>query len=164
MIQRIQTVYLILIALIAGLLVYSNPSFIEVNGFDRWTNSEKGSISVYFNEAVWSVNGEVAGTDSLDLMTYTLGVISLLAFIAIFLFKNRKLQMMLTAFNYIFILILYILMVYYGITYSSQISQDKDLEIAIGLFSPLFLPVFNFMALRRINYDEALVRNTKRLR
>lgn len=164
MIQRIQTVYLILIALIAGLLISNNPSFIEVHGFDKWTNSEKGSISVNFNEAVWSVNGTEVEKDTLNLITYTLGIISLLAFIAIFLFKNRKLQMMLAAFNYIFILILYILMIYYGVKYSSQISQDKDLGIAIGLFFPLFLPIFTFMALRRINYDEALVRSTNRLR
>jgi hypothetical protein len=164
MIQRIQTVYLILIALIAGLLIFNNPSFIEVHGFDKWTNSEKGSISVTFTEAVWSVNDIAVEKDSLSLMTYTLGIISALAFIAIFLFRNRKLQMMLTAFNYIFILILYILMIYYGVTYSSQISQDKDLGIAIGLFFPLFLPIFTFMALRRINYDEALVRSTNRLR
>ncbi len=164
MIQRIQTVYLILIALIAGLLIFNNPSFIEVQGFDKWTNSEKGIISVTFNEATWSVNGSMIETDDLSLITYTLGIISALAFIAIFLFRNRKLQMMLTAFNYIFILILYILMIYYGMHYSSQISQDKDLGIAIGLFFPLFLPIFTFMALRRINYDEMLVRSTDRLR
>jgi hypothetical protein len=164
MIQRIQTVYLILIALIAGLLIFNNPSFIEVQGFDKWTNSEKGSISVTFNEATWSVNGSMIETDDLSLITYTLGIISALAFIAIFLFRNRKLQMMLTAFNYIFILILYILMIYYGMHYSGQISQDKDLGIAIGLFFPLFLPIFTFMALRRINYDEILVRSTDRLR
>lgn len=164
MIQRIQTVYLLLIALIAGLLIMSNPPFIEVQGFDKWTNSEKGSISVTFTEAEWSVNGETVETQKLSLMTFTLAVISGLAFIAIFLFKNRKLQMMLAAFNYIFILILYILMVYYGFTYSDSISQDKDLGIAIGLFFPLFLPIFTYMALRRINYDEMLVRSTDRLR
>lgn len=164
MIQRIQTVYLLLIALIAALLILNNPPFMEVQGFDKWTNGEKGSISVTFSKAEWSVNGTAVETNILNLITYTLGIISALAFIAIFLFKNRKLQMMLTAFNYIFILILYILMIYYGLKYSSQISQEKDLGIAIGLFFPLFLPIFTYMALRRINYDEALVRSTNRLR
>lgn len=164
MIQRIQTIYLLLIALIAGLLILTNPPFIEVQGFDKWTNSEKGRISVNFTEAEWFVNGTSVEKDSLTLITFTLGVISALSFIAIFLFRNRKLQMMLTAFNYIFILILYLLMIYYGYTYNSYISQDKDLGIAIGLFFPLFLPIFTYMALRRINYDEALVRSTDRLR
>lgn len=136
----------------------------EVHGFDKWTNGEKGSINVNFNEAVWSVGGTTVETTNLNLITYTLGIICALAFIAIFLFRNRKLQMMLTAFNYIFILILYILMIYNGYKYNGQITQEKDLGIAIGLFFPLFLPVFTYMALRRINYDEALVRSTNRLR
>lgn len=164
MIQRIQTIYLFLIALIAGLLIVMNPSFIEVQGYDTWTNSEMGSIDLHFKTASWFVNGELVNTDSIAMVTYTLAVISLLAFVAIFLFKNRKLQMMITAFNYIFILVLYILMVYYGFKYVGQINQEANVDIAIGLFFPLFLPVFNYMALRRISFDEMLVRSTDRLR
>ena len=55
-------------------------------------------------------------------------------------------------------------MVYYGFKYSGQVDQEVQVDIAIGLFFPLFLPVFNYMALRRINYDEVLVRSTDRLR
>lgn len=164
MIQRIQTIYLLLIALITGLLIFVNPSFIEIQGYGLWTNNEVGFINLHFKTASWFIGDELADTDSLPLATYTLAVISGLAFISIFLFKNRRLQILLTAFNYIFILVLYILMVYYGVKYSGQVEQDNQIDIAIGLFFPLFLPIFNYMALRRINYDEELVRSTDRLR
>lgn len=164
MIQRIQTVYLLIIALIAALLLINNPSFLEVQGFDKWTDSEMGYISLHFNSAIWKVGDAVVERNTLNFTTYTLGVISALSFISIFLFRNRKLQLMLVAFNYIFILILYILMIYYGMKYTGAVSQERDLDIAIGLFFPLFLPIFNYMALRRINYDEVLVRSTDRLR
>ena len=164
MIQRIQTVYLLLIALITGLLIFVNPSFVEIQGYGVWTNNEMGFIGLHFNSARWFIGDELVSTNSLQLATYTLAIICGMAFISIFLFKNRKLQILLTAFNYIFILVLYILMVYYSFKYSGQVEQDTQIDIAIGLFFPLFLPVFNYMALRRINYDEELVRSTDRLR
>lgn len=164
MIQRIQTIYLLLIATITGLLIYINPSFLEIEGYGVWTNSEKGSINLHFNSVKWFIGDELVNTTTLQLATFTLAVICGLAFISIFLFKNRKLQIMLTAFNYIFILVLYILMVYYGFKYSGQVDQEVQVDMAIGLFFPLFLPIFNYMALRRINYDEVLVRSTDRLR
>lgn len=164
MIQRIQTVYLLLIALISGLLIFVNPSYAELKGFDKWTQGENGSISIRFNTAEYEVKGNLVQTDNLSLTTYTLAVICLLAVISIFLFKNRRLQALLTAFNYIFILILIGLMVYYAVKYRSNISQEVETDAAIGLFFPLFLPVFNFMALRRISYDEELVRSSDRLR
>ncbi|HYG15696.1 MAG TPA: DUF4293 domain-containing protein [Bacteroidia bacterium] len=164
MIQRIQTIYLLLIALISGLLIFVNPSYAELKGFDKWTQGEKGNISVRFNTAVYDVKGNVVQTENLSLMTYTLAVICLLALFGIFLFKNRRLQALLTAFNYIFILILIALMVYYIVRYRDNISQEVETDAAIGLFFPLFLPVFNFMALRRISYDEELVRSSDRIR
>ena len=148
MIQRIQTIYLLLITLITGLLIFVNPSFIEIQGYGLWTNNEVGFINLHFKTASWFIGDELVDT----------------SFISIFLFKNRRLQILLTAFNYIFILVLYILMVYYGFKYSGQVDQEVQVDIAIGLFFPLFLPVFNYMALRRINYDEVLVRSTDRLR
>jgi len=160
MIQRIQTIYLLLIALISGLLIFVNPSYAELKGFDKWTQGEKGNISVRFNTAVYDVKGNVVQTENLSLMTYTLAVICLLALFGIFLFKNRRLQALLTAFNYILIA----LMVYYIVRYRDNISQEVETDAAIGLFFPLFLPVFNFMALRRISYDEELVRSSDRIR
>jgi|MDTD01.2.fsa_nt_gb hypothetical protein len=164
MIQRIQTIYLLLITLITGLLIFVNPSFIEIQGYGLWTNNEVGFINLHFKTASWFIGDELVDTSALRLTTYTLAVICGMAFISIFLFKNRRLQILLTAFNYIFILVLYILMVYYGFKYSGQVDQEVQVDIAIGLFFPLFLPVFNYMALRRINYDEVLVRSTDRLR
>ena len=164
MIQRIQTIYLLLIALITGLLIFVNPSFIEMQGYGAWTNNELGFINLHFNSARWFIGDELTNTTTLRLATYTLAVICGMAFISIFLFKNRRLQILLTAFNYIFILVLYILMVYYGFKYIGQVGQEVQVDIAIGLFFPLFLPIFNYMALRRINYDEVLVRSTNRLR
>jgi hypothetical protein len=164
MIQRLQTVYLIIIALIAGLLLYLNPSYIEMGGYDKWTGDSRGVISLHFNSVEWIINAATINAVNLGLIGFTLGVICFMAFLGVFLFKNRKLQMMITAFNYIFILLLYIFMIYFGMKYKSQISQDLDVEIAIGLFFPLFLPVFNYMALSRMNYDEQLVRGSSRLR
>ncbi len=164
MIQRIQTVYLFIIAVIAALLLLFNPSYLEIQGYDKWTENDKGSISLHFKSAEKVLNETVLESVNLSLMSYTLLIISALAFIGIFLFKNRQLQMLLTSFNFIFILILYVLMVFYGIKYHGLVSQEVGTEIAIGLFFPLFLPVFNYMALSRMNYDEQLLRGADRLR
>jgi hypothetical protein len=164
MIQRIQTVYLFIIAVIAALLLLFNPSYLEIQGYDKWTGNDKGNISVHFKSAEKILNETVIESANLSLMGYTLLVVSALAFIGIFLFKNRQLQMLLTSFNFIFILVLYVLMIFYGVKYHGLLSQEVDTEIAIGLFFPLFLPVFNYMALSRMNYDEQLLRGANRLR
>lgn len=164
MIQRLQTIYLLLIAVVAGLLLFMDATYFEVQGIDKWTNNTKGTISLGFDNAVWTVNNETVQTDSLPKLTYTLATIVLLAVIGIFTFKNRKLQMMLTAFNYIFMLVLFGLMIWYGVQYKGYVNQEVDTNIGIGLFFPLFLPVFNYLALRRINIDEQLVRSMDRLR
>ena len=164
MIQRIQTLYLFIIAVIAVLLIFTDAPYVEFKGFDKWTQGETGTVRISFNDVQWVVNDNVVQNQSIPLCTYTLGVIALLAGISIFLYKNRRLQMLLTAFNYIFILVLYILMIYNGYKYSALISVERETDIAMGLFFPFFLPVFNFMALRGMNHDERLVRSMDRLR
>lgn len=164
MIQRIQTIYLLLIAAIAWLLLLTDPSFVEFQGFAKWTGGEKGIVSVHFNKVFFIAGEVIKNESSLVLTSITLGIIGAIALLSIFFYKFRKLQIIISASNYIFIIGLYILMINSGFKYHKELSQEASFDIAIGLFFPLFLPLFNFMALRRINFDETLIRSVNRIR
>jgi hypothetical protein len=99
-----------------------------------------------------------------DNMTY-LGLFmasAALAFITIFLFKNRKLQFVLNRFNILLNLILLGIFVYRILTLSGGI--DKVSEKGIGVILPIISIVLLVLANRAIKKDEDLVKSVDRLR
>lgn len=164
MIQRIQTVYLLLIAAIAWLLLLTNPSYIEFEGFAKWTGGERGILSIHFTKVFYTAGEVIINVIPILWMSISLAAIGTIAIVSIFLYNMRKIQTIVVACNYIFIVLLYILMFSTGLKYYKEIANEFTFDIAIGLFFPLFLPLFNYMALRRINFDETLVRSVNRLR
>ncbi|SFU34303.1 protein of unknown function [Pustulibacterium marinum] len=135
MLQRIQTVYLLLVVLASGVL----PFFVDI----------------------YSVNGEsvTVMTEVLYLVAYEL--IAVLALIAIFLFKNRKNQFVVNRLNMIFNLILLGVFVYRSLTLSGE---SEISEKGIGMFLPIISIVFLVLANRAIKKDEDLVKSVDRLR
>ncbi|MGH1385877.1 DUF4293 domain-containing protein [Kordia sp.] len=137
MIQRIQSLYMLLVAAIAGGLTFV---------FSLYTLEDK--VEVF------------AKDDPLYLGLFMAS--AALALITIFLFKNRKLQFVLNRFNILFHLILLGIFVYRMLSVSGEI--DKISEKGIGVVLPLISIVLLVLANRAIKKDEDLVKSVDRLR
>lgn len=136
MIQRIQTVYLILVALITGAL----PFYVSL-----WTETEGNEV--FASEIPW--------------IAIAFAVSAALALISIFLYKNRKNQFVLNRLNIILHLFLLGFFVYRSLNLSGEILVS---EKGIGMLIPVFSIVFLVLANRAIKKDEDLVKSVDRLR
>lgn len=136
MIQRIQTIYLFLAALVSAGLIFV---------FDLYTNM--AGVSVYAED---------------HLVVFGLFILSaVISLVSIFLYKNRKLQFMLGRLNIILNLILLGLFVYWSLNLSGEILIS---EKGIGMLIPIISIVFLVLANKAIKKDEDLVKSVDRLR
>ena len=136
MLQRIQTVYLVLSASIMGALYIWFPTII----------SEKGLILISKDEPV--ILGLIFGS-------------ILIAFFSIFSYKKRKSQFVINRLNIILNFFLLGVFVYRSLTLSGEILVS---EKGIGVFLPIISIVFLVMANKAIKKDEDLVKSVDRLR
>jgi len=136
MLQRIQTIYLFLAALVSGVLIF----FVSL-----WTNEAGESVFV---------------EDVLVAMGLFLGS-AVLSFISIFLFKNRKLQFVLGRINILLNFFLLGVFVYWSLTVPGEMEIS---EKGIGMFIPVLSIVFLVLANKAIKKDEDLVKSVDRLR
>ena len=145
MIQRIQTVFLLLAAIAYFLLFQfpfavsdiANPGFLADKVFD------------IFDNIVLVVLTALGG---------------LIALIAIFLYKNRPLQIRL---SYLVIIVGILLILVAGVLFyneSANIMDKVGISDGLGLFMPVLAFIFGFLAARFIRKDEKLVRSADRLR
>jgi len=147
MIQRIQTVFLLLAAL-AFLALFQFPFAVS-------DVANPGFLS----DKVFNI------FDSPVLMVLTaLG--GLLSLIAIFLFKNRPLQVRLTYLTIIFgvLLIVAVVVLFLNEDNSQQIIDKGQISDSLGLYMPVLGLIFGFLAARFISKDEKIVRSADRLR
>jgi len=136
MIQRIQTIYLFLVAIGAGLL----PVWVHL-----WITEEGDKVFVF---------------DTISYLIPFLGV-TLLALIAVALFKNRQNQFVVNRLNMILNLFLLGFFVYRSLNLSGETEVS---EKGIGMLIPIFSIVFLVLANRAIKKDEDLVKSVDRLR
>ena len=147
MIQRIQSIYLLLAALATG----------GVFAFPFASSATPVAESKLFNDCVFAVK-EFIGIAPL------FGAGALLAFIAIFLYTNRMMQKVIIVVCLMLVIIASLLM---GYTFSSDawaIAHVSELKDQYGLGLPVFAVVFLLVARRYINKDEKLVQSMDRLR
>ena len=137
MLQRIQTIYLLIVAAISGGLIFV---------FELWTTT---------NEVV------VFAKDELLVFGLFTGS-ALLALVSIFSFKNRKSQFMLGRLNQILNLILLGFFVYRILNASGEANDVSEKGVAI--FLPVISIVFLILSNRAIKKDEDLVKSVDRLR
>lgn len=135
MIQRIQTVHLLVVAIISGVIPYFFPiAFLKNNALDVSTNT---------------------------IFAIGFGLISLLALISIFSFKKRKKQFVINRINILFNLILLGVLAYRVLNSSGENSFS---EKGVSVFVPIISIVFLFLANKAILRDENLVKSADRLR
>ena len=150
MLQRIQSVYLILAA--AAMLI---SVALPLSSF--YFNTEE----VMFEAMGIYLNGEL--TDS----TWGLFVIgitsSIVALITVFLYKNRLLQIRLSIFNIVLMVGFYL---YFGFI-MHKVYPVESLEfnkVGFGAIMPIISIILTILAIRKIGADEALIRSLSRLR
>lgn len=155
MIQRIQSVYLVLTALLPG--IFLKGSFL------KFINNSGETYSLYLSGVV--KNSAIAGAEVIDkvlLLGILLALIPVLSVVCIFLYRKRKLQM---KFSLILILLSFLLItviVWHGYRIATQ--YGASLQPGINMVFPLLILFFAGMAYRNIKKDEDLVRSYDRLR
>ena len=136
MLQRIQTIYLLLTAGISAGLIFL---------FHLWTTNS--GVNVFAKDNILYL--------SLFLSS------AILSLITIFMFKNRKSQFMLGRLNIILNFILLGFFVYQSLSISGETAVS---EKGIGMLLPIVSIVLLALANKAIKKDEELVKSVDRLR
>ncbi len=147
MIQRIQTVFLFLAAL-AFIALFQFPFAVS-------DVASKG----FLQDKVFNIFDN-------PILIALAGLGGLIALIAIFLFKNRPLQVRLTYLTIItgVLLIVAAVVLFLNEGNSQQIIEKGQISDSIGLYMPVLGLIFGFLAARFIKKDEKIVRSADRLR
>jgi len=144
MIQRIQSIYLMLVIFLSGILIFI---------INLW-EIERGN-SVLFLELLQSKKFFQI------LLAVLFLTVAILAALSLFLFKNRNLQIRINWVNIILNLILFVLLIFNLLTLSGEFLHSLK---GIGIWLPLGSIVFLFLANRAIQKDENLVKSVDRIR
>lgn len=137
MIQRIQTIYLLLAFVVTGILLFFIP---------LWTMSD--SKEYYFMQS--------------QVYTILLGLSTTLTLLSIVSYKKRQHQFVIGRLNIILNLILLGLFVYRSLNLSGETLAVS--EKGIGMFLPIIAIVLLVLANKAIKKDEDLVKSVDRLR
>ncbi|MFA5470286.1 MAG: DUF4293 domain-containing protein [Bacteroidales bacterium] len=153
MIQRIQSLYLLTASILLALAL-----------FMPWISffGQEGELYQLKAFQVEQILGQGAQAFSFWALGALLIIAAALSFVGIFLFKNRPLQSRFCIFNAILLIGFYLVFLIFML-YARK-SLDASLGLNFGLALPLIALILNFMALRAINKDEALVQSYHRLR
>ncbi len=136
MIQRIQTLYLLLAAIVTGGLPFA---------FNLWKSVSKTIINAI----------------DFPLIIGGFALATILSIISILMFKNRKLQFVINRLTIILNFILLITLVYWSLNLSGEAEVS---EKGIGMFLPIISIVLLVLANKAIQKDEDLVKSVDRLR
>jgi hypothetical protein len=143
MIQRIQTIYLFFASIISGGLVFV---------FNLWST---------LKEQIYVVDLFLKDLISFKLIPLMFFASAILSLVAIFLFKNRKLQFVVGRIIILINLFLLGLLIYLSLTLSGETSVS---EKGIGMFLPILAILLVVLANKAIKKDEDLVKSVDRLR
>lgn len=149
MIQRIQSVYLLVVTILM-IICMCNP----VGSIIASTNeiSEFGNLCITLPDgtkdyAPWALFA-------------ILMVVAILSFVTIFLFKKRMLQIRLTIFSSVVLIGYYLALV----AYIFMLAENTNFTPSWTICLPFIALILNWLAIRGIGADEALVKAYDRLR
>lgn len=167
MLQRVQTIFLFLVALSMALMLF----------FRIW---DKGSLEKDIGEqAIITAFEQVytridtVGTDNEAMieekkMTFPIAILAILAIgvagFSIFKYDNRLTQMKLGALNALLIAGALGLSLYYTLEADKLLLPGTPGNYRLGFFMPVAALMFNLLSNRFIRRDEKLVRSVDRLR
>ncbi|MGL5228653.1 MAG: DUF4293 domain-containing protein [Bacteroidales bacterium] len=152
MIQRIQTLYLIVVTVLAAIMNFvtlssfkSGETLFQLDSFGLFTTTNPQEL-VYGTFALFAI----------------LAAISILSALTIFLYKKRILQIRICLFNILLALGFYA--AYAAYTYVIKENFTAEVFFKLPLVFPLIGIVLDWLAIRAIGADEALIRSLDRLR
>ncbi len=153
MIQRIQSIYLFLAALFMGGLFFQSADIISI---ETTAPSTLGDM-VYLNDKVLDIY------DQNILIAFTV-VVVIFSLLALFLFRNRKLQITLSRVAMLVVLFFLIFSVY--LSYADLAPYISTVKITphIGVFLPIVVIICLILAVKGIRKDDLLVKGMDRLR
>lgn len=155
MIQRIQTVYLLAVAGMFVSLLFLPLAAVQ-------TNEALYLFKIDGLQTTDAVAELVYPTWSLMLIA---AIIVLLSFIIIFMYKKRVLQMRMCVYNALLIIGFCALSGFYCWQFGkSQDLQGMKIQFRFWTTFPFVALILNYLAIRNIGADEAMIRSLERLR
>lgn len=152
MIQRIQTLYLLAVAILAGVTNFLTLSAFQAGETMYGLESFGLSLIGEQKEIVYSTFALFA----------ILSGISILSAVSVFLYKKRILQIRMCLFNMILAVGFYAAFAFYVYVIGEKFGASFSLKLPVVL--PLIGVILDWLAIRSIGADEALVRSYDRLR
>ena len=152
MIQRIQTVYLLLAAILMAVTVFSpivdlqNQLVYLMNGISCYANN----APTHINYLLW-------------IALVLSGVAILVILFNILSYKNRKRQLKLGKTTSLIIILLYVILGIYLFWLNQTIAIELS-SLKYGIILPVIALIFNLLATSRIKSDEKLVQSLNRIR
>lgn len=156
MIQRIQSIFMLLVILL-GLAFFFIPILELVEGETYVMNAYHTSLKT--GEGVILIGN--MGVGVLE------GVIVLIVLVSLFMYKKRQLQVKLGKFTILLIALQIAAIVLYSDAAKETLAVDaKEVSVAfkLGAVIPVLSLIFTFLAIRFIKKDDELVRAADRLR
>ena len=147
MIQRIQTVYLVISTILLGLLFLIPYAEIAKDG-----------IIYLFNYMGISADGVLKYNGY--ALSILIGVLVILHVVVIVNFKNRIRQIRFLVLS--ILLMLGLFGMFFFFTYYSF--GDAQVSYKVSIFFPLIAVILDYLAIRAIGKDEALIRSIDRIR
>ncbi len=149
MIQRIQTVWLLLATILAVLIFF----------FPIAELSNENKLMIYSFESI-NLFGMVGFIKTAYIFAGLTALIAFFSFTAIFLYKRRDLQMRLCTIISLLDIFLVILIVVFSV------NQAKNIGLTIGLSAiiPLIIFILVLMARRAVRKDDLLIKAADRIR
>lgn len=155
MIQRIQTLYMFLSAILGGLLFAFNLASFDYG-------------DVMMNLSILGVDNQLDATYFGSTYTWPLAVLAVLMtvlpVITSFLYKKREVQVKLCQLEMLLNVIFVVLVFLY---YVSDVQETINAEIAIyriGIYFPLASMIFSLLAIRGVKKDIELLKSVDRIR
>ncbi|OEK06332.1 DUF4293 domain-containing protein [Roseivirga misakiensis] len=165
MIQRIQTVLLLCVAVCMG-MVLAYFIWAEVNESNN-TVSVMTAFKMEVIDTAGTLSDKSDDTVVSTTSTWYIGVLaiaaSLVAIFSVFQFKNRLNQMKLGALNAL-LMAATLGLSFYNISEFEKISPEIQGSIQAGFFFPAAAMILNILANRFIRKDEKLVKSVDRIR
>ena len=159
MIQRIQSVYLLLVFLIAALMLLLNPSFADF----RYFKSEKISAELHFVTKKYFTESD-AGTMTYDKLNVLIIIfIGLGALYAVFLYKKTELQKKISLYVSLLSVALLASLIFDYLKMAKDAPQVLSYPSIQGIW-PISCAILSVLAWSAIRRDEKLLRSMDRIR
>lgn len=158
MIQRIQSIYLLLAGIFPAFTLFLPAIVLTPTGEGEIALDSLSALTAYTSEFAQTVPGGIGEWSLIGLCALSI----ILPLIAIFLYKNRGRQKRLSSFAIFCNAAWYIAPIL--AFFHTFDTNGLDSRLGIGLCFPLLAIVALLLAKRRIKYDEELLRAADRLR